>query len=62
QSAFLIDELVKDIEQDLFKNFTTYVTSFNVTLVNVNDAVKYLTMHEGLHLGYAMAIKRLIKN
>lgn len=62
QAAFLIDELVRDLDQGLFKNFTTYVTSFNVTLLNVDDAVKFLTMHEGMHLGYAMAIKRLIKN
>ena len=62
QATFLIDELVRDLDQGLFKNFTTYVTSFNVTLLNVDDAVKFLTMHEGMHLGYAMAIKRLIKN
>ena len=62
QSAFLIDELLRDLERGLFKNFAPYVTSFNVTLLNVDDAIKLLTMHEGLHLGYAMAIKRLIKN
>ena len=62
QSLSLIDELVVDMEHNLFNNFTFYQTSFNVPLSNVADAVKYLTMHEGMHYGYAMAIKKVIKN
>ncbi len=62
QSLDLIDQLVVDMEHNLFNKYTTYTTSFNILLTNVESAVKFLTMHEGLHLGYAMAIKRVIKN
>ena len=62
QSLSLIDELVVDMEHNLFANFTLYQTSFNVPLTNVADAVKYLTMDEGLHFGYAMALNKVIKN
>lgn len=60
QALFLIDELITDIQAGIFNNFNTYPTSFNVVLHNIDDAVKYATMHEGLHLGYAMALKRIV--
>lgn len=60
QSMPLIDELIVDIQAGAFDNFNTYPTSFNVVLNNIDDAVKFATMHEGLHLGYAMALKRIV--
>lgn len=60
QAVQLIDELIADIEQGLLDNYTSYTTSFGVTLNSIEDAVKFLTMHEGLHLGYAMALKRIV--
>lgn len=60
QSISLIDEMVIDLQNNLFENFKPYTTSFNVELANIEDAVKFITMHEGLHLGYAMALKRTV--
>lgn len=60
KSAEFIDKLVVDIEQELFNNFINYTTSFNVELNSISDAVKFLPVHEGLHLGYAMALKRMV--
>ena len=60
QAVNLIDELIIDIEKGIFNNYNTYTTSFNVELTSIHDAVKFLTMHEGLHLGYAMALKRIV--
>lgn len=60
QSLQLINELIGDIEKNVFNNFTSYTTSFNVTLNSIEDAVKFLTMHEGLHLGYSLALKRIV--
>jgi hypothetical protein len=57
----LIDELVSDRQKGLFENFNSYTASFGVKLNNIEDAIKFITMHEGLHLGYAMALKRAIK-
>jgi len=60
QAVNLMDELIVDIEKEIFNNYNTYTTSFGVELSSVHDAVKFLSMHEGLHLGYAMALKRII--
>jgi predicted transcriptional regulator len=60
QSIALINELVADIEKNSFTSYSNYTTSFNVALNNIDDAVKFITMHEGLHLGYAMALKRIV--
>jgi len=56
-----IDESVIDFKNGLFKNYNSVTTRFGVEITNINDAVKYVSMHEGLHFGYAMALKRLIK-
>ena len=60
QAITLMDELVADLGRNLFRNFKPYTTSFNVELTNIGDAVKFIIMHEGLHLGYAMALKRVM--
>ncbi len=60
QAVALMHELTSDIEAGIFDKFDTYTTSFGVVLNEIDDAVKYLTMHEGLHLGYAMALKRVV--
>ncbi len=60
QAAALIDQLVEDLEIHSFNNYQAYTTSFGVELNGIDDAIKYLTMHEGLHLGYAMALKRIV--
>lgn len=60
QAVSLMDELVVDMEKDVFNNFSSYTTSFNVVLNSIDDAIKFLVMHEGLHLGYAMALKKLV--
>ena len=60
QATGLIDLLVEDLDKHSFGNFSSYTTSFGVELTSTEDAVKFLTMHEGLHLGYAMALKRLV--
>ncbi len=60
-SVSMINILVDDLDKNLFSNYKEYQTSFNVKLLNVQDAVKFLTMHEGMHYGYVLALKKLIK-
>ncbi|MBC9794391.1 DinB family protein [Sinomicrobium weinanense] len=50
----------EDYEKGLFKEFHTYTTSMNVTLADIHSAIAYNNMHEGLHLGYILALKRAI--
>ena len=60
-SVSTINQLVSDINVNLFGSYQLYKTSLNVELNNIDDAVKFLTMHEGLHFGYALALKKLVK-
>lgn len=61
QAVRLIDEFVNEMKMETFKSFNSYVTSFGVELNVVDDSIKFITMHDGLHLGYAMALKKAIK-
>ena len=55
-----VDQLIIDMSNNLFDNFNTYTTSFGVDLTCIDDAVKFMCMHEGMHIGYAMALKRVV--
>lgn len=51
-------KLKEDYANGLFKEFNTYTTSAGVTLNNVDDAIRFNNFHEGLHLGYIMAMRK----
>ena len=46
-----------DYEKGVFKNYTPYTTSINVTLTSVEEAMSFNAFHEGIHLGYILAMK-----
>ena len=56
----LITKFETDLKTDMFKEYKKYTTSYNVTLSNIEDAIKFNNIHEGLHLGYAMAIRKTL--
>ncbi|WP_432412127.1 DinB family protein [Rasiella sp. SM2506] len=57
-------DLLKQTEIDLAnKAFTTYkeyTVTTNTTLTNVQQAIEFNNFHEGIHLGYAMALMKCI--
>ncbi len=53
-----VDQLELDYQKGIFKSFKTYPTSFKATLTSIEDAISFNNIHEGLHLGYMMAMKR----
>ena len=57
-----LKELPAKVEADyanqLFKEYNTYTTSYNITLNDVEQAIQFNNVHEGLHLGYIMAMKK----
>lgn len=59
-SILSFEKLVLDYQDGVFTNYTTYLTSFGVTLTSIDDAIQYASMHDGLHLGYAWALKKLV--
>lgn len=63
----LLETTIKILEDDynkgVFSNFQEYtVSTTGNTLTSVDDALQFALFHEGLHLGYIMALIRAVKN
>lgn len=62
--AFLLtktSEILKnDYDEGYFTDYQKYTTSFSITLKNIDDALQFNNLHESLHLGYSMALKKAI--
>ena len=60
----LVDKTMEDHEQGLFENAQEtkfpYTTRLGGELAGLEDAVQFNNLHEGLHLGTVMALKRLL--
>jgi hypothetical protein len=55
-----LGELEIDYNNNLFKNYPTFTTRYGVELSSIENAIDFLTFHDGLHMGYVMALKRLV--
>jgi len=55
-----IDQLERDIENQVFSNFKPYETSFGVTLNSFEDAIAFIPVHEAMHLGMCMARRKTL--
>lgn len=55
-----VDTFEADLEKGIFKEFNTYPTSYNATLNSIEDAIRFNNVHEALHLGYMMAMKKAL--
>lgn len=54
------DELKRMYQENTLSNFQAYETSYGVTLNSIEEALHFVGMHEALHLGYMMAIRRAL--
>ena len=52
-----IEKTKTDYENGVFKNYTPYTTSINETLNTIDEAISFNAFHEGIHLGYILAMK-----
>ncbi|MDG1309664.1 MAG: DinB family protein [Flavobacteriaceae bacterium] len=52
-----IEQTKIDYDNGMFKGYTPYMTSLNVTLSTVDEAISFNAFHEGIHLGYILAMK-----
>ncbi len=55
-----LDQTEKDQEAGLFKNFNEYPTSTGFVLKSLDDAMNFNNFHEGIHLGYMLALKKAL--
>ena len=55
-----LEKTQNDYYNGLFKNYTEYTVSTKSTLTNVEQALEFNNFHEGIHLGYILALKKSI--
>ncbi|WP_062057119.1 DinB family protein [Aquimarina longa] len=55
-----LDQTEKDVNNKIFKTFNDYETSTGFVLKSVQDALNFNNFHEGIHLGYILALKKSI--
>ncbi len=55
-----LDQLEKDLQNNLFTNYPTWSTRYGVELTSIEDALQFVIFHEGLHVGYVTYMKRLV--
>ncbi len=56
----LPEKLEEDYNKGVFKSYSEYTTSVNVTLTNVDEAINFNNFHEGIHLGVVLALRKLV--
>jgi hypothetical protein len=59
-SAKTLAQFDTDYDAGLFNNYTTFAIGVGVEITSINDALGMLQLHEGMHFGYAQALKRAI--
>ncbi|MEO8961630.1 MAG: DinB family protein [Ginsengibacter sp.] len=55
-----IDKFEEDSTTNMFENYKAFdLKSYpGVKIKNIGDAAKFVSFHDGLHVGYSMALKR----
>lgn len=55
-----LDQTEKDLEAGLFTTYNEYPTSTGFVLKSVEDALNFNNYHEGIHLGYVLALRKAL--
>ncbi len=55
-----VDDLCNDLEKLKSSQYQSYTTSFGIELESIEDAINFLNIHEGIHFGYILALKRAL--
>jgi hypothetical protein len=57
-----IDGLEADYKAGKFEGYRPWTTRYGVQIDDIEDAISFLSFHDGLHVGYVMALRRAVKN
>ncbi|HLV13649.1 MAG TPA: DinB family protein [Xanthomarina sp.] len=55
-----IEKTKEDYKNQVFKTYTEYTVTTKSVLTNVEEAIDFNNFHEGIHLGYIMALKKCL--
>lgn len=53
-------KLRRDYQQDKFSEFQPYTTSTGIYLETIEDAITFNNFHEGVHIGFILALRNLV--
>ncbi len=56
----VIEKTQDDYKNGVFKKYTPYHTSVNISLNNIDDALKFNAFHDGIHLGVILSLKKIV--
>lgn len=56
-----LEQLDKDLASGVLDQYQPFVLGSGLPIDSIKDALAMLCMHEGMHLGYAQAMRRVIK-
>lgn len=58
-----VEKTEQDYNADVFKTYNAYtVSTTGNTLNNIDEALQFILLHEGIHYGYILAMLKAIKN
>ena len=55
-----IKKTKEDYNNNIFIDYTEYTVTTKSTLTNIKQAIEFNIFHEGIHLGYILAMKKLL--
>ena len=50
----------EDYNNGVFKEYAPYMTSYNVELRTIEDAISFNNVHTGIHFGYMLCLKKAL--
>ncbi len=53
-----LEQTEKDYKKGLFKSYTEYTVSTKSVLTTIEESLEFNNFHEGIHLGYILALKK----
>ena len=56
----VMEKTKKDFKNGLFKKYTPYHTSVDISLNNIEDALQFNAFHDGIHLGVILSLKKIV--
>ncbi len=56
----LVLKVQEDYNNGVFKNYSPYLTSVDIRLNNIDDSLKFMAFHDGIHLGVILSLKKVV--
>lgn len=56
-----IDKTEDNLRSGLFNNYSPRTLLSGIELITIDDAIRWTAVHDGIHFGYALALKRILQ-